>query len=257
MDRRTLVRNGAIALWIAVCTMSGLSAAAPPLRGMGAPTRIAAMGAGLMVVSDFSDGTVHLVRTSDRFVVHSFAIEGRPVGVAWARGRIFVGNEAAGRVEAYSAAGQLLAAYGERGSVALPNAIVAVEAADRLFVLDAKDRAVKAYTLDGTYLGALTAPGVLANPSAMGFDAARQLLLVSDFGAFSSSLFRGAQAYVVALDLEGNERGRLGVAFSRPQGVATHAGRLFVVDSFLAQVHVLDAQTGAELGVLGEAGNGP
>lgn len=257
MGMRILLRAAVLASGI-VAAATPSASAAPPLRDFGAPMRIASMGAGLVVVSDFSDGAVHLLRSDDRSIVHSFGIDGRAAGIAWARGRIFVGNEAKGCVEAYSPGGALLATFGEPGSVRLPNALVAVEAADRLFVLDAYAKAVKAYTLDGTYLGPVTAPGVLVNPSAMGFDPDRQQLLVSDFGAFSSSLFRGAQSYVVMLDLAGAERGRLNVSFSRPQGLAVDShGRLFVVDSFLAQVHVLDAATGAQLGVLGEAGSGP
>lgn len=229
--------------------------AAPPLREYGAPTRIASMAEGLVVVSDFSEGMVHVVRRSDLAVVKTIDVDGQPVAVAWSRGRIYVGNETKGQVEAYNIGGQRVATYGVPGSIRLPNSIVVLEASDRLLVLDAYEKAIKAFTLDGVFLGTLTGPGAIGNPSAMSFDAGRQLLLVSDFGEFSSNMFRRAQARIRVLDLAGTETARIALKLSRPQGTAVDGrGHLFVVDSFLSRVHVLDASSGVELGIIGGLG---
>ena len=258
MNLRKLIQLAAMALFTAGLVVPLLSTAAPPLRQYATPTRIATMEGELLLVSDFDQGAVHMVRERDLAVVRSIPIDGQPVAVAWSRGRIFVGNETKGQVEAYNPGGKLVATFGEPGSIRLPNSIVVLESANKLLVLDVHEKTIKVFTLDGVYLYPLTAPGVLTNPSAMSFDADRQLLLVSDFGAFSSSLYRKAQSYVQVVDLDGNKLQRFSLNFSRPQGSAVDGkGRLFVVDSFLAQVHILDAANGTELGVIGGFGDGP
>ena len=263
MDSRRAIRSAgwtlATAVFLAASVLAPTqSAAAPPVREYAAPARIAPMEGGLLLVSDFAEGLVHVVRASDLAIVRSIVIDGQPVGVAWSRGLILVGNETKGRVEAYNPGGQLVASYGEPGSIRLPNSIVVLEPAGKLLVLDAHEKAIKAFTLDGVYLGPLSPPGMLDNPSAMGFDASRGQVLVSDFGASTSSLFRKGQALVRVIDVEGVEIARFNLAFSRPQGLAADGkGRLYVVESFLAQVRILDAITGTELGVLGGFGSGP
>ena len=258
MNIRGSIRSAARMAVAAAVLAAGTAApgvAAPPLREYGAPARIAPMDGNLFLVSDFAEGAVHIVRARDLGIVRSVAIEGNPVGIAWSRGRIYVGNETKGQVEAYALDGKRVASYGLPGSIRLPNSVVVLEDSGRLLVLDAYDKSIKAFAIDGDYLGTLTPPGVLANPSAMGYDASRGYLLVSDFGAFSSSLFRKGQAYVRLFDLGGAEVARFSLAFSRPQGLAVDGkGRLFVVESFLGQVRVLDANTGTELGILGGQG---
>ena len=258
INLRKLIQLAAMALFAAGVVIPLASTAAPPLRQYAAPTRIATMEGELLLVSDFAQGAVHMVRKKDLTVARSIAIEGQPVAVAWSRGRIFVGNETKGQVEAYNPGGKLVATFGEPGSIRLPNSIVILEPANKLLVLDAYEKTIKVFTLDGVYLYPLTSPGVLTNPSAMSFDPDRQLLLVSDFGAFSSSIFGKAQSYVQVVDLDGNKLQRFNLNFSRPQGSAVDGkGRLFVVDSFLAKIHILDAANGKELGVLGGFGSDP
>lgn len=258
MNLRKLLRVASVAVLAVAAAMPVASIAGPAAPQYASPARIAPMEGDLLLVSDFAEGAIRVVRRHDLTVMRSIAIDGQPVGVAWSRGRIYVGNETKGQVEAYTSGGKLVATFGEPGSIRLPNSIVVLEAAERLLVLDAYEKTIKVFSLDGTYLWPLTGPGVLTNPSAMGFDADRQLLLVSDFGAFSSSIYRKAQSYLQLVDLAGNKLQRFSLSFSRPQGAAVDGkGRLFVVDSFLAQVHVLDSANGTHLGVLGGFGSGP
>jgi DNA-binding beta-propeller fold protein YncE len=233
---------------------------------MSAPVRIAAMQDTRLLVSDFAAGAIHIIDHRSMAIERSFAVAGNPVAVAWGMDRIFVGNETEGRVEVYNPRGKLIGTMGVPGSIRLPNSIAVDGAGSRVFVLDAFEKVVKIFSIDGMLLGTLTAPGALSAPTAMTFDAARGLVLVSDFGAFADSTFSKQNARIHVFDLSGNllmqftgiVPGTTTRTFERPQGLALDAaGRLYVVDSYQSQVHVLDAASGVPLGKLGSFGSEP
>ncbi len=222
------------------------------------PVRIALMPGARLLVSDFRAEAVHVVRERDLAVQRTIGVDGNPVAVAWGAGRIFVGNETKGRVEAYNLGGRLLTTYGAPGSILLPNAVAIDPESSRVMVLDSFEKVVKVFALDGTFLYPLTQAGALENPSAMSFDAARRLLLVSDFGGFSDNMFKKPTASVRYFDLNGTEQIRFNGLSARPQGLSADGfGHLYVVDSYESQVQVLDAASGALLGLLGAPGTGP
>ena len=229
-----------------------------PLRELATPVRVALMPGGRLLVSDYDARAIRVLSQLDLSVQRSFAIAGKPVAVAWGLGRIFVGNETLGRVEAYNLGGQLMATFGETGSILLPNAVAVDTESSLVMVLDAAAKVIKVFDLDGRFLLLLTQPGALENPSAMAFDPARQLVLISDFGAFSNSVFAKPKPFVRQFDLRGTEQIKFTGTFARPQGISVDdLGRLYVVDSYKSQVQVLDAASGVLLGVLGSLGSGP
>ena len=230
-------------------------AAAP---GLVAPVRVALMPGKRLLVSDYRAEAINVVDQRDLSVQWTFPIAGKPVAIAWGLGRIFVGNETEGRVEAYNFHGHLMTTYGAPGSILLPNAVAVDTESSQVLVLDAFEKVIKVFALDGTFLYPLTQAGALENPSAMTFDPARRLVLVSDFGGFSDNMFARRGALVRYFDLSGNEQFRFSGTFIRPQGLSVDGfGRLYVVDSYKSQVQVLDAASGALLGLLGGPGSGP
>ena len=222
------------------------------------PVRIALMPGARLLVSDYRAEAVHVVDQRDLSVQRTMEVGGNPVAVAWGLGRIFVGNETKGRVEAYNLGGRLLTTYGAPGSILLPNAVAIDPESSRLMVLDSFEKVIKVFALDGTFLYPLTQAGALENPSAMSFDAARRLLLVSDFGTFSDNTFKKPTSSVRYFDLSGTEQIRFNAISARPQGLGVDGfGHLYVVDSYASQVQVLDAASGALLGMIGAPGTGP
>lgn len=242
----------------------GAQAANVPLA-MSSPTRVAPMQDARLLVSDYAAGAIHVMDVRTLTIERSFTIPGHPVAVAWALDRIFVGNEVSGQVEVYNARGKRIGTVGAPGSIRLPNSIAVDSATSRVFVLDAFEKTVKIFSVDGTLLGALTAPGALLAPTAMTFDAAGGRVLVSDFGAFSDSTFAKQSARIHVFDLSGNLLAQFtGITsagtrtFERPQGMTFDAGgRLYVVDSYNSEVHVLDSASGTPLGKLGGFGSQP
>ena len=226
--------------------------------GLVEPVRVALMPGARLLVSEYRTQTIKILDQRDLSVQWSLQVAGNPVAVAWGQDRIFVGNETAGRVEAYSFFGRLMTTYGAPGSILLPNAVAIDPESSRVMVLDSFEKVVKVFALDGTFLYPLTQAGALENPSAMSFDAARRLLLVSDFGGFSDNMFGKPSASVRYFDLNGNEQIRFNGVSARPQGLGVDGfGHLYVVDSYESQVQVLDAASGALLGLLGAPGAGP
>lgn len=220
------------------------------------PVRLALMPGARLLVSEYRTQTIKILDQRDLSVQWSLPVAGNPVAVAWGEGRIFVGNETAGRVEAYNFYGRLMTTYGAPGSILLPNAVVFDAESSRVMVLDSFEKVIKVFALDGTFLYPLTQTGALENPSAMSFDAARRLLLVSDFGGFSDNMFGKPSASVRYFDLSGTEQIRFNGLSARPQGLGVDgSGHLYVVDSYESQVQVLDAASGAPLGLLSAPGN--
>lgn len=258
-------------LWLVLLFVGSTPAfSAPPFtKQLELPTRIERLPAGGLLISDYVSGRVQLVsepKTAGQRSLHprpvphawkdsDFDVHGRPLGVAWGFGCVFVGNETTGRVEVYSPKGEFLNALGEQGSIRLPNDIAIDEAAGQVLVLDAYEKVVKVFARDGTFLYPLTRPGVLNNPTAMTFDPSTATLLVSDYGALSNSMFRRPSPRILLFGQNGNVLRTITGSFARPQGLCLDgAGRLFVADSLEGTVQVINLATGALISTLGASG---
>lgn len=256
-------RSGLLAAVSALAALAGPGFASTVLSGdqpepLAAPVRIAQMPGGKLVVSDYSANSVFVVGMSDLALKKRISVAGHPVAVASGFGKIFVGNETMGRVEVYNPSGQFLYTLAGNGSIRLPNSIAVNELTEQVLVLDAHEKVIKVFAVDGTYLYPLTLPGALVNPMAMTLDVARGVLLVSDYGSFSSSLFRRPQPLIRLFDLTGNPLRTITGSFARPQGLTVDsAGRLYVVDCLEGEVQVLDLISGQRLKKLGGFGSEP
>ncbi len=250
--------------WAATLTI-GL-AAAPSAQTLRSPVRIAQAPGGDLFVSDYLQQSILLLREGDLAVRRWFRVDGRPVAVAWGRGRIFVGNESTGSVEVRNRAGRWLYDLGHaKGLVRQPQDIAIDDGRGLAFVVDGWDKLVKVFDINGRLL--FTMPGAsagddrLRSPTGIAIDATREEILVSDFGDPGA----GIPARVEILDYRGAHLGQIsgasgqrGYEFSRPQGLAVdEIGHVFVVDAMLGQVLVFDRTTGAGLKRLGTFGAGP
>lgn len=239
----------------------------PDLQQRMAPVRISAGTGNSYWFSDFSGRRIYRVRYKrNRIVpVRAFAIDGFPLGIAWAQNRLLVGNVTRGTVSAYSARGRWLYDLAPEGSVIDPTDIAVDVRARLVFVLDAQDRSVKVYRLRRRGLvRQISQVGLgdydLQNPTGITIDRHRRRVYVSDYGELAR-----ANAAIKIFDYRGNPVGRiagksgmLGARFSRPQGLALGpAGRLYLADALAGEVQIYDLGTGDQIGTLGTFGDGP
>ena len=192
-----------------------------------------------------------------------------PLAVAYAAGRLFVGNVTDGRVDIYDVARKKPRVTGSLGeAVAYPADIAIDPAQDLVFVLDGGDRVIKVFSLGtGVPLYHISGPGLaefdLQNATGITIDPVTREVLVSDYGepdpaapvAPRIKIFTYAGAAVVSFS---GKTGMLGQRFSRPQGLALNAsGHILVVEAMAGEIVVLDRSTGATLATLGSFGTLP
>lgn len=260
-----------------------------PAQVLHSPARLTLSEEGRVAVTDTPRGRVVVLDAVSLEQVDVLLIEGKPLGIAHATRRLYVGNETTGSVEIWTLqnVGQRsrrgtrrVARMGRRrGSVAWrhsgwlgnapgvvpgPTDIAVDENSGIVLVVSSRNRSVLAFTLDGAPLGTLVGPGPepngLVQPTAITLDTTAREILVSDFGDVAV----GGPASVRIYDYDGNllaqisgNSGQEGFEFSRPQGLAVNgAGQIFLVDSLLGQVLVFDRQTLEGTGTLGSYGTG-
>lgn len=230
------------------------------------PVRLAVAGKGTLLVSDYRQKAVLVIDDRSLAVRRRLAVTGRPLAVGWAAGRLYVGNETTGLVEVYNEGGKLLTRFGETGAV--PSDLAVDAGSGAVFVVDSAARLVRVYDGAGNilrFIGGPAADNRLYRPTGIVLDEAGQQVLVSDFGSPEA----GIAPRVMVYDYTGAFRrlipgtvnsGMLGstALFSRPQGMALDGrGHLYLVDSLLGQVLVLDLQSGALVKTIGSFGTAP
>lgn len=227
------------------------------------PARLSVGPSGILLVTDYRAQAVFMVsRTNVAKVIRSFSIDGRPLGIAWARGRIYVGNETTGAVEVYNPAGKLMYTLGGApGSVKQPSDIAVDASRGLVFVVDGHEKRIRVFGLKGPELTAISGIGAgsLVNPIGIALDQTREEILVSDYGHPADSSDERAPSLVHIFDYDGNKIAEISGSrrFSRPQGLAVEEGHIYLADGMLGQVLVLDRSSGATVATLGEFGTGP
>ncbi len=213
------------------------------------PVRIAFDGNGNLLVSDYTYGQILTVAPDTLDITSEFYIDGRPLGVAWANGMVYVGNSTTGQVEVYSPAGVEQFVLGQ---VTTPLDIAVGNG--HVYVVDGFDRVVKIFTLDGSFVGTIPQNGydseMLANPTGITVDEASQRIYVSDYGDLGLAgspidpriqVFGidGTPAYSI------NSRIKTRYRFTMPQGLTVNdSNQLYVIDSLTGRILVYDAATG-------------
>lgn len=230
----------------------------PPMRQ---PVRISSSSEGDLFVSDYMQGNIFTI-DEDLNITKAFAVSGRPLGVAWGKGKIFVGNESTRRVEVYNRRGKLLYEFGV--AFASPTDIAIDTDSDRVFVVDGPEGLVKVFDTSGTFISEIPqagGPQMLVNPTGIAVDRSRKEVVISDFGDSQNRIPASIKVYdyqgVFRFSMAGNAV-QSAFLFSRPQGLAVDAaGNFFMVDSMLGKVLVFDRNTLQGIKSFGSFGTGP
>ncbi len=252
----------------------------PTPHQMFSPMRLDFGPDGNLLVSDYRLGMVLTVDDKTNEVVRFFVVEGKPLGVAYLKGHIYVGNAAAGRVDIFNAAGKQFKKNGSFGTAVENPTDIAVDARkNRIFVVDGAAKHVKVFDTKGKLVGQVPASDpdntLLTAPTGVAVDSVRKEVLVSDYGDKQEDI----PARIQIFDFDGNyldtitsiveSGGGMGMGgmgggwdkkprFSRPQGLAVDkAGHIFMVDCFSCEVLVFDRLSGDLLKTLGGFGTDP
>ena len=227
-----------------------------------APVRLAMLPDGDLIVSDSRLEMILIVDYKSLKVKRWFGVGGKPLGVGYGRGMIYVGNETKKCIEVYNRSGKMMRKFGEQ--LARPSDLAIDAEADRLFAVDTLGKVVKVFRLDGTHVSNVPNiypdTGILVNPTGVTVDPVNQKLYVSDYGEERLGIKARIQIFSYFGDNIGTISGKQGwfsARFSRPQGLYVSSGYLFMVDCFSAEIMVFDPSTGQILKVLGGYGTEP
>jgi len=232
------------------------------LDGMLSPVRAAGTPEGRLLVTDAKHRMVLRVDPVSLQPDQAVRVRGKPLGVAHAGQRIYVGNADRRTVEIFAAQGGDVVGDFGRDAVAYPSDIAVDSVQGLVFVVDGIERTVKVFDLSGSMVRVVSGPGPgdgdLTTPVGIAVDPERQELLVTDYGSpptvsASIKIFGYDGAYVDLVSGAG-KCGMLGCSggFSRPQGLGLDAsGRIYVADAVLSQVLVFDRTSKAIVKTIG------
>ena len=224
------------------------------------PLRVHVTDSGWLLVSDTGRQALLRVDPTTLLPDQSLRLQDKPLGVGMLGVEIFVGFAGEQSIRVFSSTGAPRGFLAAPGSIGHPGDIAVDSLQGWVFALDGLAGLVRVYdaaarTLIGT-LGELS----LQAPSGLAVDAARQELLVSDYGssttAASLKIFSYAPGSFGTLAATVSGAGVCGFAgctggFSRPRGPAARNGRIYIPDVMYKQVLVYDRLTLNKLTVLG------
>jgi len=230
------------------------------------PIRLTAITGGDILVSDYQAAMIFIMKKKTMRIYRRFSIEGRPLGIAYAKGRIYVGNEKTSRIEVYNRSGRQFRGINFSEPVGKPTDIAIDEGKNSLFTVDGTGQSVKVFTLRGKMLRSFPTANsedpILANPTGIALDTGSREVYVSDYGDPLKSIEPRIQIF----DYSGNLLGTISSKgtgmlaqpkFSRPQGIAVDDNsHLFLVDCYAGEILVLDRFTGNLLNTIGSFGTG-
>ena len=238
----------------------------PPAETIASPVRITLIPNGKLLVTDPQARKVYLVDSENREIQKSLAINGRPMGIAFHKDYVYVGNETAAAVEIYEATRR-----GDyRKAKTIPNILLPTDIEidgprRRVFVVDSKAKKVKIFTPKGHPIFEFPSGGdpALQFPTGIALDRVNQKVFVSDYGDMTQDIYASINIYDYAGKLlstiSGKGSGMLATTkFSRPQGIASdNSGNIFVVDCYSSEIMVFDVATGSLLKTIGGFGSEP
>lgn len=235
----------------------------PGVHQFHSPLRLAFSPEGNLFVSDYQLGMIVLVKKKSLEPSQWFQVQGRPLGVAYHKGMIYVGNTSKQCVEVYSRGGKLLRTLdAAAGKLKQPTDIAIDELLGYIFVVDTATKSVKVFDKKGKFVRSIPGsdPAALVNPTGIALDTQAKEVMVSDFGD-GGYVYPGIKIF----DYEGNllytvsgKKGMFGTRFSRPQGLAVDGdGHIFMVESYSGEIMVFDRYTGSLLKTMGGYGTDP
>ena len=233
----------------------------PGVHQLHSPMRLTMTPEGNLLVSDYQLGMIVTVDRKSLKPTLWFPVQGKPLGVAYARGHIYVGNTSKECVEVYARGGKKL--YQLNGVIKQPSDIAIDEKQGLVFVVDAHQKNVKVFNLKGKFIRSFPGldPDNLVNPTGITLDTDAKEVFVSDYGDRTKYIYPRIQIF----DYEGNlvytipgKKGMFGVRFSRPQGLAVDdSGHVFMVDCYSGEILVFDRYNGQTLKTMAGYGTDP
>lgn len=236
----------------------------PGEHTMRSPIRLALTPEGNLLVSEYRSGIILTVDGKTLEVISWFQLDGRPLGVAYAKGCIYVGNETKERIEVYNGEGIKVDNVVFSRPILKPTDIGVDTEMDRIFVVDGVQKTVNVFSTGGEFLGSF--PGAntssqLVNPTGIAVNPAGKEVFVSDYGDSSQYIWPRIQIFDYngnVVDTISGKEGMLGTRFSRPQGLAVdNSGHVFLVDCYSGEIMVFDRYNGNLLKKLGGYGTEP
>lgn len=233
----------------------------PGVHQLHSPIRLTMTPEGNLLVSDYQLGMIVTVNHKSLKATRWFPVQGKPLGVAYARGHIYVGNASKKCVEVYARGGKKL--YNLNGVIKQPTDIAIDEKQGLVFVVDGSQKNVKVFNLKGKFIRSF--PGLnsnnLVNPTGITVDPAAEEVFVSDYGDRTKYVYPRIQIFDYngnLLDTIKGKKGMFGVRFSRPQGLAVDdSGHVFMVDCYSGEIMVFDRYNGQTLKTMAGYGTDP
>ena len=247
-------------LLLLFCATTTVAFAAKSTAALRSPIRLALIDDELIAVTEFAQQKVVLVDAHTHTVKAEIEIDGKPLGVAWGDGELYVGNDTLGRIEVYGKNRNgkwTLLRTGPDQSFPGPSDIEFDASHGRLYILSAGKKTIFVFNMDGVLVSTIN----VSNPTAIAVNEMTSELFVSDYGDAdldeppSVKIFDIDGYYLGAIS---GESGPDDYEFSRPQGLATtSSGLILVTDSLLGQVLVFDRATLLGVATLGSYGTEP
>ncbi|MBW2477810.1 MAG: hypothetical protein JRE63_10865 [Deltaproteobacteria bacterium] len=224
---------------------------------LGSPVRIAPFDGQTFLVADYTRKTLSWYDQSGNLVPFIETL-GKPLSVAvdsvfknndkLKEAYYYVGNDDTRTIDVYYEKNDQVLLTGQvpvgtNGIQALDMQFDPVQ--NELFVVDGLSREVKVLSSDGQLVRTI-GNGVLVDPKAITVDAAAGQIYVSDFG--DPVVYPVIPASVQVFDMTGSLASTISGdgLFSRPQGVALTADKVYLVDSMLAKILEFDRSTGVK-----------
>jgi tripartite motif-containing protein 71 len=252
---------------VVFCCPSSVLAAHGPNKGklefhqFHSPVRLAMKPDGNLLVSDYQLGMIVTVESNTLKATNWFAVQGKPLAVAYAKEHIYVGNVSKECVEVYALGGTKL--YQLNGVIKKPADIAIDETHKLVFVVDSKEKKVNVFNLVGGFIRSFPGlnPDNLADPTGITIDPAAMEIFVSDYGDTTEYIYPRIQIFDYNGNLLGTipgKQGMLGMRFSRPQGLALdESGHVFMVDCYSGEIIVFDRYNGNTLKIMAGYGTEP
>lgn len=233
----------------------------PGVHQLHSPIRLTMTPGGNLLVSDYQLSMIVTVDHKSLKATRWFPVQGRPLGVAYARGHIYVGNTSKKCVEVYARGGKKL--YPLNGVIKQPTDIVIDEKLGLVFVVDGTQKKVNVFNLKGKFIRSFPGldPDNLINPTGIAVNPTNKEVLISDYGDMKKYIYPRIQIFDYngnLLDTIPGKKGMFGMRFSRPQGLAVdESGHVFMLDCYSGEIMVFNRYNGNTLKTIAGYGTDP
>ncbi len=227
------------------------------VKELKSPVRIAFGPANNLIVSDYSQKSIFTIDRNRNKILRGFKIKGRPLAIAYFKGKYFVGNNTSKRIEVYTESGKIK--YSFSGMIKKPNDMAIDDDGENVFVVDTLSAKVNIYTIEGELINVISEN--LTAPTGIALDEINGFIYVSDYGDSGSWVYPSIRIFNMDGTYAGAISGKLGMMgnrFSRPQGLAIDGnGYVFMVDCYSAEIMVFNGPNGVLVKTFGGFGTSP